>query len=145
MAQRVNNQGEALRLLSIAEAMHGYPMKVDFNAWKAERTDPQKNYLFGVAYPPLADAMGYPVDGDNGIHAFMCGTFFGWVDRKVPKTPRNPEGIASFPIRSTTRTGWGEGKRDVIDVETFSRFVELVQRTGAHAGVFIPDPEQKAA
>ena len=82
--------------------------------------------------------MGYPVDGDNGNQAFKCGTFFGWVDVKVPKSPRNPEGIASEPRRSTTRTGWKHGKRDVLSREDFGRFLDMVERIAAQAGVFVP-------
>jgi hypothetical protein len=80
--------------------------------------------------------MGYEVDGDNGIHAFMCGTHFGWVDRVVPKTPRNPEGVASFPRRTTTRDE--HGKRNVLKKDEFSKFIDMVERIAAKAGVFIP-------
>ena len=34
--------------------------------------------------------MGYSVED---VHEYMLGRHFGWVDHKVPKTPRNPEGI----------------------------------------------------
>lgn len=115
------------------------PLKVECEPWRDERSNPQNAYLFGVLYPPIAEAMGYPVGGDNGIHAFMCGTFFGWEDRPVPKTPRNPDGIASFPRRSTTRAGWGEGKRDVVDPETFRKFIDMVDRIAAQAGVFVTE------
>lgn len=114
------------------------PLDVSAQPWKKKRTDPQNNLLFGVVYPPIAEAMGYPVDGDNGIHAFMCGTFFGWVDVKVPKSPRNPEGIASEPRRSTTREGWNRGKRDVLPADEFAKFLDMVERIAAQAGVFVP-------
>ena len=114
------------------------PLDVSCAPWKATRSNEQNNLLFGIIYPPIAEAMGYEVDGDNGIHAFFCGTFFGWVDVTVPKTPRNPEGIASEPRRSTTRTGWNKGKRNVIDKVTFGKFLETVERIAAKAGVFIP-------
>lgn len=127
------------RAVAFAESLlEKGPIEWECKPWKKKRTDPQNDLLFGVMYPPIADAMGYPVDGDNGIHAFMCGTFFGWVDVKVPKSPRNPEGIASEPRRSTTREGWNKGKRDVIDAETFGKFVDMVDRIAAQAGVFVP-------
>src|SRR5690606_5728996 len=81
------------------------PIVWECKPWRKERSNEQNNYLFGVLYPPIAEATGYPVGGDNGLHAFMCGTFFGWVDKEVPKTPRNPDGVVSEPRRSTTRTG----------------------------------------
>jgi len=119
------------------------PLEVDCKRWKKSRSQEQNALLFGVIYPPIAEAMGYEVDGDNGIHAFFCGTFFGWVDVKVPKTPRNPDGIASEPIRSTTRTGWNKGKRNVISKDDFSRFLAMVERIASNVGVFIP--KEKAA
>lgn len=112
------------------------PLSVECSKWKATRSNEQNALLFGVLYPPIAKAMGYPVDGDNGIHAFMCGTHFGWVDRPVPKTPRNPEGVASFPFRSTTRNE--HGKRDVLSKAAFSDFIATVDRIAAQAGVYIP-------
>lgn len=133
----IRTEAERRRMVAFIEGQP-LPLDVTCEPWKATRSNEQNALLFGVIYPPIAEAMGYPVDGDNGIHAFMCGTFFGWEDRAVPKTPRNPEGVASFPIRSTTRTGWGCGKRNVIDKATFGKFLETVERIAAQAGVFIP-------
>ncbi len=112
------------------------PLDVTCSAWKQTRSNEQNALLFGVIYPPIADAMGYEVGGDNGIHAFMCGTHFGWVDRSVPKTPRNPDGVASFPRRTTTRDE--HGKRNVLKKDEFSKFIDTVERIAAKAGVFIP-------
>lgn len=112
------------------------PLEVSCGPWKRTRSNEQNSLLFGVIYPPIAEAMGYEVDGDNGIHAFMCGTYFGWVDRPVPKTPRNPEGVASFPRRTTTRDE--NGKRNVLKADEFSKFLDMVERIAAKAGVFVP-------
>lgn len=112
------------------------PLEVEAKPWKRTRTNEQNALLFGVVYPPIAEAMGYEVDGDNGIHAFMCGTHFGWVDRKVPKTPANPNGIASFPRRTTTRDE--NGKRNVLKTDEFSKFLATVDRIAAKAGIFVP-------
>lgn len=132
---KISNLTELTRWLDYVRRQP-LPLNVSCEPWKATRSNEQNALLFGVVYPPLAEAMGYEVDGDNGIHAFMCGTFFGWVDRHVPKTPRNPEGVASFPRRTTTRDE--HGKRNVLDKATFSKFVEHVERIAAKAGVFIP-------
>jgi hypothetical protein len=115
------------------------PLDVSAEPWKPTRSNQQNRYLFGVAYPLLAEGTGYEVDGDNGIHAFMCGTHFGWVDAPCPKTPQNPEGVCSKPRRTTTRDE--DGRYNVIDKAAFSAFVKTVQRIGAAANVFIPDPE----
>lgn len=113
-----------------------FPLDVSAKPWKPSRSSEQNAYLFGVCYPPLAEAKGYTVDD---IHEWMCGTHFGWVDRTCPKTPRNPEGIESVPFRTTTRDE--NGKRSVLNKTEFSRFVATVQRIAAMAGVFIPDPK----
>jgi len=109
------------------------PIDWQCEAWKATRSNEQNALLFGVIYPPIAEAMGYEVEA---IHEFMCGTHFGWVDAKVPKTPRNPEGIESRPFRTTTRDE--NGKRNVLKADEFSKFIDTVERIAAKAGVFIP-------
>jgi len=136
VAVKLASRSEALRLLAFAEQRHGYPMKATFDEWKEARSDPANAYLFGVCYPLIAQAKGYDVDE---VHEWMCGQFFGWKDKPCPKTPTNPEGVESVPMRTTTRNE--DGKRDVMAVEPFGRFIEMVQRVGAQAGVFIPDPE----
>lgn len=115
----------------------GFPLYVEAKKYKnPSRSNEQNAYLFGVCYPPIAEAMGYSVED---IHEYMCGRHFGWVDRPCPKTPRNPEGMVSVPFRSTTRDH--EGKRSVLTKAEFSDFVEAVHRIAAHAGVFIPDAQ----
>ena len=101
--------------------------------WKATRSNEQNALLFGIVYPPIAEAMGYEVEA---IHEYMLGRHFGWVDHKVPKTPRNPEGIESRPFRTTTRDE--NGKRKVLNKVEFSRFLDTVERIAAQAGVFVP-------
>ena len=134
-------QAAAQRIAAFIEsALPGKPLRVTVEVAKRKRSDPQNAYLFGVAYPLLVDAKGYPV---SEIHEFMCGTHFGWVDRPCPKTPRNPEGIESKPFRTTTTDE--NGKRDVLGTVAFSDFVETVKRIAAHAGVYIPDPNEAAA
>lgn len=136
MSVKLRNRDEALRLLAFAEQRHGYPLAADLDGWKDGRSDPQNRYLFGVCYPLLVDAKGYEKEE---IHEWMCGQHFGWKDVPCPKTPNNPEGVKSVPMRTTTRNE--DGKRDVLDVVRFGLFVEMVQRIGAQAGVFIPDPD----
>ncbi len=107
------------------------PLKVECGPWKSTRSSDQNALLWSL-YGPIAEHMGY--DRED-IHEWMCGRFWGWKDVKVPKTPRNPEGLVSVPVRTTTRNE--EGKRDVLDAKEFSRFVEMVERIAAQAGVFV--------
>lgn len=126
----------------VLAALPGSELTVTIAVRKRSRSNEANAYLFGVCYPVIAEAKGYSVDE---IHEFMCGTHFGWVDVVCPKTPRNPEGLASRPFRTTTRDE--NGKRDVLSKMEFARFVdETVFRIAAQAGVYIPAPnEEKAA
>jgi len=126
---------EALRALL---ARHG-AVEAEAKPWKASRSNAQNNYLFGVAYPLIAEAMGYDV---TAVHEYMLGRHFGWVDKKCPKTPRNPEGFESVPFRTTTKDQYG--KRSVLKKMEFAEFIATVQRIAAQAGVYVPDPEPQA-
>lgn len=110
------------------------PIEVTCSPWKNSRTSQQNRYLFGVCYPLIAEAMGYTVED---IHEYCLGRHFGWVDKKAPKTPRNPEGFESVPYRTTTKDE--NGKRKLLTKAEFSRFVDTVDRVAAQAGVFITE------
>jgi hypothetical protein len=110
----------------------GKAVRVTVREAKPTRTLEQNALLFGGIYPPIAEAMGYTVED---VHEYMLGRHFGWVDRKVPKTPRNPEGVESVPFRTTTRDE--NGKRDVLKKDQFSKFLDTVERIAAQAGVFV--------
>lgn len=108
------------------------PLQVECKPWKRTRTNDQ-NALLWAMYAPLAEHMGYDAED---VHEWMCGRMWGWKDVRVPKTPRNPEWLASVPVRSTTRDE--NGKRSVLTTAEFSKFVDMVDRIAAQAGVFIP-------
>lgn len=127
---KLATESERTRWMAFVQAQP-LPLDVEAKPWRKSRSNEQ-NALLWAMYGPLADHMGY--DRDD-IHEWMCGRFFGWKDIKVPKTPRNPEGLASVPVRSTTRDE--NGKRNVIDRQTFAKFVDMVDRVAAQAGVFI--------
>lgn len=129
---KLSTESDRARWLAFVQAQT-LPIDVSCGPWKATRSSEQNALLFGVVYPPIAEAMGYEVEA---IHEYMLGRHFGWVDAKVPKTPRNPEGIESRPFRTTTRDE--HGKRNVLKKDEFSRFLETVERIAAQAGVFVP-------
>jgi hypothetical protein len=132
---KLATESDRARWLAFVQAQP-LPLDVSCAPWKATRSNEQNALLFGVMYPPIAEAMGYDV---ADIHEFACGTFFGWVDAKRPKTPRNPEGFESRPFRTTTRDE--NGKRSVMSKADFTKFIETVERIAAKAGVFIPMEE----
>ena len=129
---KLSNETDRCRWLAFVQAQP-LPLDVSCQPYKPTRSNEQNALLFGVVYGPIAEAMGYTVED---IHEYMLGRHFGWVDHKVPKTPRNPEGIESRPFRTTTRDE--HGKRNVLKKDEFSRFLETVERIAAQAGVFIP-------
>lgn len=108
------------------------PLDVSCKRWVKSRSRDQ-NALLWAMYQPIAEHMGYDAED---VHEWFCGKFFGWKDVRVPRSPRNPDGLASVPIRSTTRNA--DGKRDVIDAKTFGLFVDMVDRIAAQAGIYIP-------
>ena len=128
----LRTDAERERWLAFVSAQ-ALPLSVECKPFKKTRTNEQNALLFGVVYPPIAEAMGYVVED---VHEYMLGRHFGWVDRKVPKTPRNPDGFESVPFRTTTRDE--NGKRNVLTTTEFSKFLDTVDRIAAQAGVFVP-------
>jgi hypothetical protein len=104
---------------------------------KSQRSHSQNAYLWAVPYKLISEATGYEVEE---VHEYFLGRFFGWKDKKVPKTPRNPLGVESVPVRTTTTDE--HGKRSVLGVDVFSEYVAFIQRFGAmKLGLVIPDPD----
>lgn len=113
-------------------------------AWKVTaepirnvRSASQNAYLWAVPNKMISEATGYEIEE---VHEYLCGQHWGWKDKKVPKTPRNPSGIESVPIRTTTRNE--QGKRCVLTTTQFVDFVDFVQRFAAKKlGLVVPDPD----
>jgi hypothetical protein len=129
---KLSTESERTRWLAFVQAQQ-LPLDVQCSPYKATRSNEQNNLLWGICYPPLVERTGYTPEE---IHEYALGKHFGWVDRKVPKTPRNPAGVESVPRRTTTRDE--NGKRSVLNKADFAAFVETVERIAAEAGVFIP-------
>lgn len=111
--------------------------KVTVEPARSTRTDAQNNYLWAVANKMISDATGYEAEE---VHEYLCGQHFGWKDKRVPKTPRNPDGVESVPRRTTTRNE--QGKRNVLNTKDFADYVDFVQRFAAKKlSLFIPDPD----
>lgn len=110
--------------------------RIEVREYKPSRSAAQNAYLHGVCYKTIADAIGYDMEE---VAEFLCGTHFGWKDKRRPKTPRCPEGVGSVPIRTTTRNEAGE--RDVLSTTAMMDYVAFVQRFAAGKGIFIPDPD----
>lgn len=134
-------RGNALKLaLRILEALPSTKAwKVRCSVLRNERSGEQNAYLWAIPYKLIGEHTGFEAEE---LHEWMCGAFFGWRDKRIPKTPRSPEGYVSIPVRTTTRDENGE--RDVLDWKRFSDFVAFIQRFAAQKlGVLIPDPDKE--
>jgi hypothetical protein len=129
---KLATESDRARYIAFLQAQ-ALPLDVSCGPWKSTRSSEQNNLLWGICYPPLVERTGYTAEE---IHEYVLGKHFGWVDKRVPKTPRNPEGIESVPRRTTTRDE--NGKRSVLSKAEFSAFLDTVDRISAEAGVFVP-------
>jgi hypothetical protein len=106
-------------------------IEVHYGKKTKKRSNLQCRYLNGVVYKMLSDATGYERDD---ISEYLCGTFFGWKDKRVPG-----KRIVQVPIRTTTRDA--DGNTSILTTQEFSEYVEFAQRFGARYNIIIPDPE----
>lgn len=137
----VRRQARAQRIATFLSGLDvNKPWELIVRPFKRERSNPQNAYERGVACVMIAKAIGWDPDD---VHDHLCGKYWGWKDKRVPPSPRNPEGIESKPIRTTTTNE--HGKRDVLNKQDYWDFVEFIQRFGAEHGVMIPDPDPEYA
>lgn len=135
-------KGKRSRALQLAQSIlagldETVSWKVTAEPVKNTRSASQNAYLWAVPYKLISEATGYEVEE---VHNYMLGRFFGWKDKRVPKTPRNPEGVESVPVRTTTTDE--HGKRSVMTTLQFSEYVEFIQRFAAiKLEIIIPDPD----
>lgn len=125
----------ALDILTSLDEMVAW--KITAEPVKNIRSASQNAYLWAVPNKMISEATGYEAEE---VHEYLCGAYFGWKDKRVPKTPNNPKGMASVPIRTTTTND--QGKRSILTTMQFSDYVEFVQRFGAtKLNIIIPDPD----
>lgn len=127
----------------IAVALYALPAdqayRVELHEHKSTRSNQQNAYLNGICYKLIGDSIGYERDE---VSEFLCGTYFGWKDKRVPKKPSNPLGIESVPIRTTTTDE--HGARSVLNKLEMGEYIAFVQRFAASKGIHIPDPDESA-
>lgn len=136
--------GDIARSHDIGRVVHALEALPEGKAWKVtveeakrERSDSQNNYYHGVVLERIYKAWG--VDKEDA-HEWICGARWGWKDKKVPRTPRNREGVESVPRRTTTTDE--NGRRSVLKTTEFEEFIEFARRFGAEKlNIFIPDPD----
>lgn len=139
-------KGQRPKALELAASVlagldEAWAWKVRIQVARNERSEAQNAYLWGVPYRLLMEHTGFEAED---LHEYFCGQVFGWKDKRVPKTPRNPAGLESVPVRTTTRDE--NGDRDVLSWERFSDFVAYIQRFAAmKCGIVVPDPDPQYA
>lgn len=114
--------------------------RVEVHEHKPIRSTQQARYLNGVCYKILGEAIGYERDE---VSEFLCGSYFGWKDKLVPKKPSNPEGVESVPVRTTTLDE--NGQRNVLGKMEMVDYIAFVQRFAASKGIYIPEPDEEFA
>jgi hypothetical protein len=120
----------------LAALKAGKAFRITIKEEADDRTVQQCRYLNGVPYKLLSEHTGYERDD---ISEYLCGSYWGWKQVRVPRTPSNPRGIEDRPVRTTTTDE--NGQRDVLSTRDFWEYVEFCQRFGAKHGVYIPDPD----
>lgn len=137
-------EGDIARSHDIGRVVHALEELSEEKTWrvtveehKAERSNPQNSYYWGVVVEMMSNATGYE---SEEIHEYLCGARWGWKDKRVPKTPRNPAGVESVPVRTTTTDK--DGKRSVLNKVQFEEFIEFARRVAStKLSLFIPDPD----
>ncbi len=135
----VRRDGQIERIAKfLAGLSPGKAWRIEITEARNERSVQQCRYLNGVAYKLIGEATGYERDE---ISEFLCGAFWGWKEKRVPKKPSCPSGIESVPVRTTTTDE--SGKRAVLSTMEFCDYVAFVQRFAAQRGIHIPDPDEE--
>ncbi len=133
----LNRAGQIARIARyLADLPVGKAFRLEVSEARSERSIQQCRYLNGVAYKLIGDATGYERDE---ISEFLCGAYWGWKEKRVPKKPGCPDGVESIPVRTTTTDE--NGKRCVLNKQDFSDYVAFVQRFAAKRNIYVPDPD----
>lgn len=121
----------------LAACSPGKPVRVRVSEARPDRTPKQNSYLWAVPYKLLSEHTGMEPEE---LHEWNCGAQWGWKDKKRPKTPRNPEGFESVPVRTTTTNE--DGERDLCSRDEMCELWARAQKLGAGFDIIIPDPDK---
>ena len=95
---------------------------------KAQRSQSQNRYLWGVVYPSFLAGGGEALQGweAQDLHEFFLGEHFGW---------ETLEGMGRKRVKPLKRSA-------KLTKQEFSDYVAFIQQKAAGMGVYIPDPEE---
>ena len=112
--------------------------KVTIEAVKSKRSTDANEYYWGCVLEMISNVTGYE---SAEVHEYLCGLRWGWKQKRVPKTPSNPDGVEDVPMRTTTMDT--QGKRCVLSITEFFDYVEFCRRfASVKLGLNIPDPDK---
>ena len=122
---KLATEADRARWLAFVQAQT-LPIDVSCGPWKATRSSEQNALLFGVVYPPIAEAMGYEVEA---IHEYMLGTPFRMGGREGAQDAAQPRGrrVAPVPHDDPRRTRQAERAEE-------GRVQRVPGDRGAHRG-----------
>ena len=102
------------------------PFSVTVEVWKKPRTQPQNNFLWGVAYPAILEGGGEMLRGwsRDDIHEYMVGEFGGW---------ETLEGFGRKRMRPVMRSSQ-------MTKQQFSDYLDWLSAKCADMGIHIPHP-----
>lgn len=136
--------GDIARSHDIGRVVHALEELPAEQAWrvtieeaKSTRSTNANAYYWGVVVEMMSQETGYDPEE---IHEYLCGARWGWKDKRVPKTPRNPDGVESVPVRTTTLNE--HGKRSILNITKFADFIEFARRFATKKlNLAIPDAD----
>jgi hypothetical protein len=128
---RANSQRDLTRVVAVLSAApKDKDIKVTVGEAKKERSDPQNNALFGVAYKALGEFTGYTAPE---LHDLFLKAYFGKVEKEL-------FGEVTVRPRRTTTTD-ENGRKNKLSTIEFNAFYAFVQQKGAEIGCWVPDPD----
>lgn len=106
------------------------PFAVTVEVWKKPRTQPQNNFLWGVAYPAILEGGGEMLKGwsRDDIHEYMVGEFGGW---------EMLEGFGRKRMRPVMRSSQ-------MTKQQFRDYLDWLSAKCADMGIVIPAPYEPA-
>lgn len=133
-----DREREIAGLAKLLAVVHpGKPVRVKIEIARPDKTGKQNAFLWAIPYKMLSEVTGFEAED---LHENNCGHQWGWKEVKSLKTPSNPTGIQSIPIRTTTRDEHGEP--DNCSAEEMVQLWHRAQRWGANLEISIPDPDK---
>lgn len=117
------------RFLAYVKALEGEPVQIVVKKKAAQRSLDQNAWIWGVAYPVIAEALGYDKHEHDDLHYALVAKCFGeHFDRRV---------AAMVPNKRSSK----------LTTREFSEYMEWLVRFAAQdlGGIVVPLPDESEA